>query len=135
MATDTLVMHRITHSEFLARVRDAFPDLSPDLDSVAAYPTLQAAVLAQRLQRAKGEGDWDCYERGIRLVAEALRDAEPELARTLGWSFVKGLDFEGTRGPIAWALLPPELQRAWAATRRKLDALSALPRKLKGRRR
>lgn len=135
MATNIPEGHRITHAEFIVGVRVAFPDLTPDLDSVAGYPALQVSALAQRLQRAKGHGDWDTYGRGIQLAADALRHGDHELERTLRWSFVKALDFDGTRGPVAWTLLPPELQRAWQATRGKLEALTAPPKKSKGPRR
>ena len=116
-----------THSDFVQRFLAAFPDVAEDLASVTDYPGLQASVFAQRLQRAKGAADWDSYERGVRLIEEMLPHADEQLESELTWNVMKGLDFDGPRGPVAWEFLSPELRHAWTATHRKLDALSALP--------
>jgi len=116
-----------THADLVQRVLAVFPDVAEDLTSVADYPGLQASVFAQRLQRAKGAADWDAYERGVRLIEALLPQADERLEGELKWNVMKGLDFDGPRGPVAWEFLGPELRHAWAATRRKLDALSALP--------
>jgi hypothetical protein len=121
------MLHAFTHSDFMHRVVAVFPDVAVDVASVAAYPGLQASVFAQRLQRAKGAADWDAYERGVRLIEELLPHADVQLEAELTWNVMKGLDFDGPRGPVAWEFLGPELRHAWAAARRKLDALSALP--------
>jgi hypothetical protein len=94
-------------------------------------PTFQIVALAHRLQRAKGEADWDAYERGINLVAELWGRADEQLDRELRWSFVKALDFEGPRGSVAWAYLPREMQLVWTRTQKYLEKLSALPSKAK----
>jgi hypothetical protein len=116
-----------THSDLLQRVMAAFPDVAEDLASVADYPTLEASVFGHRLQRAKGAADWDAYKRGVRLIEELWARADEQLDGELRWSVMKGLDFDGPRGAVAWECLGPELRHAWAVTRRKLDALSALP--------
>lgn len=118
-----------THADFVSRTLAAFPDLAEDFASVARMPTLHASVFAHRLQRAKGSADWDAYKRGIRLVDALWEGADEELGRALRWTFLKALDFDGPRGPMAWEYLSPELRRAWTATRGRLEALSALPRK------
>ena len=126
-------MAAFTHEDFLARAVSAFPELADDIDACVGMPTLQAAALAHRLQRAKGEIDWDTYERGIKLVAEFWDNADEQLDRELRWSFIKALDFAGVRGPVAWAYLPVEMQRAWTRAQKYLDELSALPRKTRKR--
>src|SRR5688500_1732909 len=102
-----------THSDFVQRVLAAFPDVAEDLASLTQYPTLQASVFAQRLQRAKGAADWDGYERGVRLIEELWAHADEQLDGELRWSVMKGLDFDGPRGPVAWEFLGPELPQAW----------------------
>ena len=121
-------MAAFTHDDFLTRTVAAFPELADDIDVCVGMPTLQATALAHRLQRAKGDADWDTYERGIKLVAEFWDQADEQLDRELRWSFIKALDFEGVRGPVAWGYLPPEMQRAWTRSQKYLSELSALPR-------
>jgi hypothetical protein len=116
-----------THSDLVQRALAAFPEVAEDMARVGDYPGLQASVFAQRLQRAKGAADWDAYDRGVRLIEELLAHADEQLEGELRWNVMKGLDFDGPRGPVAWEFLSPELRQAWTATRRKLDALSALP--------
>ncbi|MDQ3950721.1 MAG: hypothetical protein M3282_10280 [Gemmatimonadota bacterium] len=126
-------MTPFSHDDFLTRTVAAFPELADDVDACAGMPTLQAAAFAHRLQRAKGEADWDTYERGIKLVAELWDEADEQLGSELRWSFIKALDFEGVRGPVAWSYLTPEMQRAWTQSQKYLAELSALPRKTKKR--
>ncbi|HEY9228088.1 MAG TPA: hypothetical protein VIP11_15635 [Gemmatimonadaceae bacterium] len=128
-------MAAFTHDDLLARIVAAFPELADDIAACSGMPTLQAAALGDRLQRAKGQADWDAYARGIQLVADLWDNADDQLARELRWSFIKALDFDGVRGPVAWEYLPPDMQRAWSLTRKYLDELSALPRKARKRRR
>jgi len=127
-------MTAFTHDDFLTRVVAAFPELADGIDAFVGSPTLQAAALAHRLQRAKGHADWDTYERGIKLVAEFWDQSDEQLERELRWSFIKALDFEGVRGPVAWGYLPLEMQRAWTRSQNYLAKLSALPRKKRKRR-
>jgi len=124
-------MATFSHDDFLSRAVGAFPELAGDIDACVGMPTLQAAALAHRLQRAKGEADWDTYERGINLVAEIWGHADEQLERELRWSFIKALDFDGPRGPVAWNYLPREMQLAWTRTQKYLEKLSALPSKAK----
>ncbi len=124
-------MAPFTHDELLACSIAVFPELTEDVSACVGMPTLQVAALGHRLQKAKGEADWDTYERGIKLVAEFWDDADEQLHRELRWSFIKALDFAGVRGPVAWAFLPPDMQQAWTATQKHLDELAALPHKAK----
>ena len=96
-------------------------------------PTLYASIFSDRLQRAKGSADWDSYARGIRLVERLWDSPDPALSRALRWGVMKGLDFAGPRGPVAWEYLNPELRRAWESARKEIAALSARPQKPKVR--
>ena len=124
----------LTQSDFLRLAIDAFPELAEEFRDIGAYATLQVSAFARRVQQAKGAADWDGYERGIRVVQALWPRADPALSRALGFTLMKGLDFAGPRGKLAWDRLPPELQRAWCTTRKHLDKVTALPRKAKGRR-
>ena len=120
-----------THSDFVRLVLAEFPELADDFDSVEGMPTLYASIFSERLQRAKGGADWDSYARGIRLIERFWDSPDPALSTALRWRVMKGLDFDGPRGPVAWEYLNPELRRAWESTHKQIEALGALPRKAK----
>jgi hypothetical protein len=112
-----------------------FPELVDDFDSVDGMPTLYASIFGERLQRAKGSADWDNYACGIRLIERLWNSPAPRSQRALRWGEMKGLDFDGPRGPVAWDCLNPELRRAWASTHKRIEALAAVPRKAKPQKR
>ena len=124
-----------THSDFVRLALAEFPELAEDFDASADYPRLQMSAFARRLQRAKGEGGWDAYGRGARLAAELWRRPDHDLHGELSFTLMKALDFEGPRGALAWDLWTRDLQRAWLATRRQIEELTARPKKVKGKRR
>ena len=120
-----------THSDFVRLALAGFPELAKDFASVEGMPTLYASIFSSHLQRAKGSADWDTYARGIRLIERLWDSPDPALSTALRWGVLKGLDFDGPRGPVAWEYLNPELRRAWASARKEIETLSALPRKAK----
>ena len=119
------------YPDFLRRAVDAFPELAQEFEDIGPYPTLHVSAFGRRIQEAKGAADWDGYARGIRVVTELWPRADEELSRLLCFTLMKALDFDGARGPIAWDMLPVELQRAWQATRKSLDQLTARPARAK----
>jgi hypothetical protein len=51
-------------------------------------------------------------------LADTLwRRPSHELLNMLNVSFLEHIDFDGPRGPTAWALLSPELQDGWRVMR------------------
>jgi hypothetical protein len=124
-----------THADFVRIALGAFPDLAEEFSDIREYPTLQVAALGERMQRAKGNADWDSYERGVRIVDELRQSADEQLYKALSFSLMRALDFEGPRGTLAWDLLTPDLKRAWQSARKELDERTALPRKSRNRRR
>ena len=124
-------MPTFAHADFVARALDAFPELAEDFEYDAARPRMQLSAFAQRLQRAKGAADWAAYQRGIQLIAHLWDTADDSLAAGLRSTFMRELDFDGDRGPIAWAYLSAELQRAWSVARKHVDELTTPPRRAK----
>ena len=122
-----------THADSVRLALAEFPELADDFASVERMPTLSASIFSGRLQRAKGSADWDSYARGIRLVERLWDSPDPALSRALRWGVMKGLDFDGPRGPVAWEYLNPELRRSWESARKSIAALSARPQKAKVR--
>jgi hypothetical protein len=55
--------------------------------------------------------------------------ADAALAAAIRGSYLEHLDFEGSRGPAAWQLMPPRLQAAWNQVSAENRRLMALPQK------
>lgn len=115
-----------SHQDFVAAVVHEFPDLREDLEEFGDLLHLQVGEFAAFTQAAKGRGDLVTYERCLTLVDRLFTAADAELSGALRVSYLEHLDFEGSRGPAAWQLVPPRLQAAWnqvAAENRRLMAL------------
>jgi hypothetical protein len=74
---------------------------------------VQMEAFARRMQLAKGAADWEAYAPAAHLADELWKDADDALRDILNVSLLERLDFKGPRGPRAWSLLSPQLQRAW----------------------
>lgn len=114
------------HQNLVPSLVAEFPDLRGDLeDSDGVLPTVMGAF-ALFTQAAKGRGDLSTYERCLKLADRLFAQADAELAAAIRGSYLEHLEFEGSRGPAAWRLVPPRLQGAWnqlAAENRRLMAL------------
>jgi hypothetical protein len=119
-----------THANFTRLALEAFPELSEDFAAFIDSPRLQLSAFGRRLQGAKGDGDWDAYARGVRLVAELWRRPDHDLNGAIGFTLMKALDFDGPRGPRAWDCWPADLQRVALDSARarcaQVTALAAL---------
>ena len=115
-----------SHPDFIAAVLGEFPELRGDMEESGGLIHVQVEKFAAFTQAAKGPGDWVTYERCLKLVDSFFAQADADLAGALRFSYLEHLDFEGSRGPAAWQLVPPRLQAAWnqvAAENRRLMAL------------
>jgi hypothetical protein len=90
-----------------------FPELREEFDDFDELPFVQMGVLARLIQGAKGRGDWETYGRAAHLADRLWGGADAGLHNALNVSFLEHIDFDGSRGPQAWALLSPRLQQAW----------------------
>lgn len=119
-------MSDIGPQTFPQTVLDAFPGLS---EAFAAAGTLDAQIgaFAQFAQGAKSRGDWPVYERCMALADRLFTSGTAELIAAFRGAFFEPLDFEGSRGPAAWQLLPPALQTAWKQMDAENRRLMALP--------
>jgi hypothetical protein len=132
---ENIVAH--CHLDFIGAVLGEFPEIREDVEEFAGLPHLQVGEFAAFTQAAKGRGDLATYERCLKLVDRIFAQADAELAGALRVSYLEHLDFEGSRGPAAWRLVPPRLQAAWnqvAAENRRLMALPQKRAQLKPRR-
>jgi hypothetical protein len=115
-----------SHLDFIGAILAEFPELRDDMGEFAGLPHLQLGEFAAFTQAAKGRGDLTTYERCLKLVDRIFAQADADLAGALRVSYLEHLEFEGSRGPAAWQLVPARLQAAWnqvAAENRRLMAL------------
>jgi hypothetical protein len=115
-----------SHTDFIAAVLGEFPELREDIEESGGVLHVQVGEFAAFTQAAKGRGDLATYERCLKLIDRFFAQADADLAGALRFSYLEHLDFEGSRGPAAWQLVPPRLQAAWnqvAAENRRLMAL------------
>jgi len=105
----------ITLAEFPAKTLILFPELNDDFAEGDGLPYVQMGAFARLMQRAKAHAGWETYGRAARFADELWADADDGLRNALNVSLLECIDFEGPRGPRAWSLLSPRLQRAWRA--------------------
>jgi hypothetical protein len=92
-----------------------FPHLRDEFEEFAGLPYVQMGTFARLVQEAKGRADWDMYARAASFAHRLWLDADSDLRNAINVSLLEHIDFEGPRGPHAWSLLSPQLQRAWRA--------------------
>jgi hypothetical protein len=118
-----------SQQDFSAAVLRGFPELRETLEACDGSLHLEVGEFAAFTQAAKGRGDLAAYERCVKLVDKLLAEADPKLAGELRVSYLEHLEFEGSRGPAAWHLVPPRLQSAWNQAAAENRRLMALPQK------
>jgi hypothetical protein len=118
-----------SHLDFIGAVLAEFPDIREDVEEHAGLPHLQVAEFAAFTQAAKARGDLATYERCLKLVDGFYAGANADLAGAIRVSYLEQLEFEGSKGPAAWRLVPPRLQAAWNQVAAENRRLMALPQK------
>jgi len=119
-------MGAYSHQDLVTCLVAEFPDLRGDLENSAGQLHMEMGAFALYTQAAKGRGDLGTYERCLKLADRLFAQADADLAGAFRVSYLEHLEFEGSRGPAAWRLVPPRLQAAWnkiAAENRRLMAL------------
>lgn len=122
-------MNAVGPEEFGAQVVQVFPELRATLAPKAGGLHQQVSDFAEFTQSAKEQGNWPTYERCVQLADQLLAGSNAALADALRTEFVSHLDFEGSRGPAAWQMLPAALQAAWRQVDAENRRLMALPQK------
>ena len=108
-------MSQFTLSTFQHVVLGEFPELREDFEEDEGLPYVQMGAFARLVQAAKRRADWETYRRAAMLADRLWAGADAGLRNALNVSFLEHIDFEGARGPQAWAFLSSRLQRAWRA--------------------
>jgi len=91
-------------------------------------------AFAQYTQAAKTSGDLATYERCMQFADRLFAGADAALAGVFRTSYLEHLEFEGSRGPAAWQLMPQRLQNVWNQIAAENRRLQALPQKHGGQR-
>jgi hypothetical protein len=117
------------HQDFLATVLGEFPELRDEFGECHGALHLEVGEFAAFTQAAKDRGDLATYGRCLKLVDRLFAEADAALAGTLRLSYLEHLEFEGSRGPAAWQLVPARLQAAWHQVAAENRRLMALPQK------
>ena len=119
--------------DFRRLALERFPELREEFEDYAGLLHLQMAAFARHTQQAKGDADWDTYEKCIALADELWQRPSHDLLNALNVSFLENLDFDGPRGPVAWEYLSPGLKLGWRSMQRYLEDLTRLPTKKRGK--
>lgn len=123
-----------SHTEFVSSLLAEFPDLRGDIEECDGQLQVEMEAFAQFTQGAKASGDLATYERCVALADRLLAGADAVLGAALRASYVEHLEFEGSRGPAAWQLVPPRLQSVWNQIAAENRRLMSLPQKQGGQR-
>lgn len=118
-----------SHQDFIAAVLGEFPELRDAFAGCHGALDLEVGELAVFTQAAKVRGDLATYGRCLKTVDALFAEADADLAGALRLAYLEHLEFEGSRGPAAWQLVPPRIQSAWQQVAAENRRLMALPQK------
>jgi hypothetical protein len=118
-------MSEYSHADFTRLLLEGFPQLRESIQESDGLLHIEMGEFAEFAQQAKGRGDWDTYSRCMTLADRLWSRPQPALLNALNVSFFERLEFDGPRGPKAWSLLSPALQRGWQEMMDYRDRLKA----------
>jgi hypothetical protein len=121
-----------SHQDFVTSLLAEFSDLRDGIDDCDGQLHMEMEAFALFTQAAKGRGDLTTYESCLKLADRLYAGADADLAAAFRMSYLEHLEFEGSRGPAAWRLLPARLQAVWNQIAAENRRLMALPQKHTG---
>jgi len=122
-------MAHTSHQEFVTSLIAELPELREELEHADGQLHSQMGVFALFTQACKVNGDLGTYERCLQVADQLFARADAELGAAFRGSFLEHLEFEGSRGPAAWRLVPPRLQAVWNQLAAENRRLMSLPQK------
>jgi hypothetical protein len=125
-------MAAYTQQDLVTSLVAEFPDLRGDLENCDGQLLPEMGAFALFTQAAKGRGDLATYERCLKLADRLLSKPDADLAGAFRMAYVEHLEFEGSRGPEAWRLVPPRLRELWNQVAAENRRLMGLPQKKAG---
>jgi hypothetical protein len=125
-------MAAFSHKDFINSLVAEFPDLRDELEQCDGLLQAEMETFAAFTQAAKTGGDLATYERCVTFADRLFAGADAALAGAFRASFLEHLEFEGSKGPAAWRLMPVRLQSVWNQIAAENRRLQALPQKHAG---
>ena len=122
-------MTHTSHQDFVPSLIAELPELREELEHVDGQLHSQMGAFALYTQACKTRGDLGTYEHCLQVADRLFANADAELAAAFRGSFLEHLEFEGSRGPAAWRLVPPRLQAVWNQLAAENRRLMSLPQK------
>ena len=123
-----------SHQEFVTALLAEFPDIRDEVTDCDGQLQMEMEAFARFTQDAKTRGDMAVYERCLVFADRVYAAADSALVGAFRMSYLEHLEFEGSRGPAAWQLLPQRLQNVWNQIAAENRRLQALPQKHGGQR-
>jgi hypothetical protein len=123
-----------TQQDFVPSLLAEFPELRDAVENCDGQLLNQMEAFAQFTQAAKTGGDMETYGRCVNLAERLFAAADGTLGSAFRMAYLEHLEFEGSRGPDAWRLLPPRLQSVWQQIAAENRRLQSLPQKHGGQR-
>jgi hypothetical protein len=111
-------IHQLLSTEFPP---ERYPEMPRELEIAEGNLFEELGGFAQLMQRAIKRSDWETYARGAQLADRIYRNAYGSLLNAFAVGFLEHLDFNGPRGPKAWSLLTPDLQKLWHSVVASID--------------
>jgi hypothetical protein len=127
-------MAAYSRHDFVTSLVAEFPGLREDVEDCDGQLQMEMEAFARYTEDAKARGDLAMYERCMTLADRLFAGADSALGGAFRMSFLEHLEFEGSRGPAAWQLVPPRLQAVWNQIAAENRRLQALPQKHGGQR-
>jgi len=117
------------HQEFVAALLAEIPEMQADVETCDGLLEQELEAFSEFTQAAKLNGDLATYERCLKLMDQQYAKADGVMAGAFKVSYLEHLEFEGSRGPAAWQLVPPRLQAVCKQITAENRRLMALPQK------
>ena len=127
-------MAAYAQQDFITALLAEFPDLRDDIEDCDGQLHMEMEAFARFTQDAKARGDLAAYERCLTFADRIFAGADSTLSGAFRMSYLEHLEFEGSRGPAAWQLLPQRLQNVWNQIAAENRRLQSLPQKHGGQR-
>lgn len=105
-------------SQFLAKVKAAFPEVADDLNAQGGLLHFEMDAFRYFTDRMISAGEKTIVAQIYSLVDEAYSNGDNKLKNAIDVSFVEPLDFSDTKKKSrgwAWEALPPRLQQLYVA--------------------
>jgi len=97
------VIKRLHRTEFIADLKEAFPELQEKINREAGLLHLEMSAFTRFVQNRINAGDKDALGRALKLADHYVRYGNKKLVNAIMVSFLEHLNFEDGKVPRQWA--------------------------------